>query len=243
MAAAEVRAEGVKRWADTGEERVPVLRGCSLAAAGGLTAIVGPSGAGKTSLLYCMSGLDAPDEGRVLVAGRDLYAMGEGARTRFLRQAAAFVFQSYNLVPYLTVEENATLPIALARGKVDRGRLRDLLGRFGLADRAKTPAGGLSGGEQQRAALVRALLSRPAVLFADEPTGALDTRNTALVLGVLREMADAGTTVVMVTHDVDAAATADRVAFVRDGLVTRVAGHCTPEQVLAGTREGAIGRG
>lgn len=91
MAAAEVRAEGVKRWADTGEERVPVLRGCSLAAAGGLTAIVGPSGAGKTSLLYCMSGLDAPDEGRVLVAGRDLYAMGEGARTRFLRQAAAFV--------------------------------------------------------------------------------------------------------------------------------------------------------
>lgn len=115
MAAAEVRAEGVKRWADTGEERVPVLRGCSLAAAGGLTAIVGPSGAGKTSLLYCMSGLDAPDEGRVLVAGRDLYAMGEGARTRFLRQAAAFVFQSYNLVPYLTVEENATLPIALAR--------------------------------------------------------------------------------------------------------------------------------
>ncbi|VWL93810.1 Bacitracin export ATP-binding protein BceA [Collinsella aerofaciens] len=109
MAAAEVRAEGVKRWADTGEERVPVLRGCSLAAAGGLTAIVGPSGAGKTSLLYCMSGLDAPDEGRVLVAGRDLYAMGEGARTRFLRQAAAFVFQSYNLVPYLTVEENATL--------------------------------------------------------------------------------------------------------------------------------------
>lgn len=171
MAAAEVRAEGVKRWADTGEERVPVLRGCSLAAAGGLTAIVGPSGAGKTSLLYCMSGLDAPDEGRVLVAGRDLYAMGEGARTRFLRQAAAFVFQSYNLVPYLTVEENATLPIALARGKVDRGRLRDLLGRFGLADRAKAPAGGLSGGEQQRAALVRALLSRPAVLFADEPTG------------------------------------------------------------------------
>ncbi|VWM02772.1 Lipoprotein-releasing system ATP-binding protein LolD [Collinsella aerofaciens] len=190
-----------------------------------------------------MSGLDAPDEGRVLVAGRDLYAMGGGARTRFLRQAAAFVFQSYNLVPYLTVEENATLPIALARGKVDRGRLRDLLGRFGLADRAKAPAGGLSGGEQQRAALVRALLSRPAVLFADEPTGALDTRNTALVLGVLREMADAGTTVVMVTHDVDAAATADRVAFVRDGLVTRVAGHCTPEQVLAGTREGAIGRG
>lgn len=243
MAAAEVRAEGVKRWADTGEERVPVLRGCSLAVAGGLTAIVGPSGAGKTSLLYCMSGLDAPDEGRVLVAGHDLYAMGEGARTRFLRQAAAFVFQSYNLVPYLTVEENATLPIALARGRVDRGRLRDLLGRFGLADRAKAPAGGLSGGEQQRAALVRALLSRPAVLFADEPTGTLDTRNTALVLGVLREMADAGTTVVMVTHDVDAAATADRVAFVRDGLVTRVAGHCTPEQVLAGTREEAVGRG
>ena len=216
--------ERTSRWARSARPKGGAAHGCG-----------GGEGRGRQALGRHGRGARPGPQG--------LYAMGEGARTRFLRQAAAFVFQSYNLVPYLTVEENATLPIALARGKVDRGRLRDLLGRFGLADRAKAPAGGLSGGEQQRAALVRALLSRPAVLFADEPTGALDTRNTALVLGVLREMADAGTTVVMVTHDVDAAATADRVAFVRDGLVTRVAGHCTPEQVLAGTREGAIGRG
>lgn len=152
----------------------------------GLTAIVGPSGAGKTSLLYVLSGLDRPDSGRVVIGGTDIYALDEERRSRFIRGHIGFVFQQYNLVPYLTVEENVMLPLSLAHRKADYIRVTQLLSRFGLRRRARTVVSALSGGEQQRVALCRALLLRPAVVFADEPTGALDTANSELVLGAAR---------------------------------------------------------
>lgn len=202
----------------------------------GLTAIVGPSGAGKTSLLYVLSGLDRPDSGRVTIGGTDVYALNEERRSRFIRGHIGFVFQQYNLVPYLTVEENVMLPLSLAHRKADYVQVTQLLSRFGLRQRAKTTVSALSGGEQQRVALCRALLMRPAVVFADEPTGALDTANSELVLQVLRELADAGSSVVMVTHDTDAAALADHVIFLRDGQVTHIAGRLTAEQIADGIR-------
>lgn len=202
----------------------------------GLTAIVGPSGAGKTSLLYVLSGLDRPDSGRVTIGGTDVYALNEERRSRFIRGHIGFVFQQYNLVPYLTVEENVMLPLSLAHRKADYIRVTQLLSRFGLRRRARTVVSALSGGEQQRVALCRALLLRPAVVFADEPTGALDTANSELVLQVLRELADSGSNVVMVTHDTDAAALADRVVFLRDGGITHIAGRLTAGQIVEGMR-------
>lgn len=202
----------------------------------GLTAIVGPSGAGKTSLLYVLSGLDRPDSGRVVIGGTDIYALDEERRSRFIRGHIGFVFQQYNLVPYLTVEENVMLPLSLAHRKADYIRGTQLLSRFGLRRRARTVVSALSGGEQQRVALCRALLLRPAVVFADEPTGALDTANSELVLQVLRELADSGSNVVMVTHDTDAAALADRVVFLRDGGITHIAGRLTAGQIVEGMR-------
>ncbi len=199
-----------------------------------MTAIVGPSGAGKTSLLYVLSGLDRPDSGRVTIGGTDVYALNE--TSRLIRGHIGFVFQQYNLVPYLTVEENVMLPLSLAHRKADYVQVTQLLSRFGLRQRAKTTVSALSGGEQQRVALCRALLMRPAVVFADEPTGALDTANSELVLQVLRELADAGSSVVMVTHDTDAAALADHVIFLRDGQVTHIAGRLTAEQDSDGIR-------
>ena len=202
----------------------------------GLTAIVGPSGAGKTSLLYVLSGLDRPDSGRVVIGGTDIYALDEERRSRFIRGHIGFVFPQYNLVPYLTVEENVMLPLSLAHRKADYIRVTQLLSRFGLRRRARTVVSALSGGEQQRVALCRALLLRPAVVFADEPTGALDTANSELVLQVLRELADSGSNVVMVTHDTDAAALADRVVFLRDGGITHIAGRLTAGQIVEGMR-------
>jgi putative ABC transport system ATP-binding protein len=204
---------------------------------------VGPSGAGKTSLLYCLSGLDKPDSGQVVIAGTDIYALSEEQRSRFIRSNIGFVFQQYNLVPYLTVEENVMLPLSLSHRKPDIVQVVQLLQRFGLRAKSNTTVSALSGGEQQRTALCRALLMRPAVVFADEPTGALDTANSALVLQVLRELADAGSSVVMVTHDTDAAALADRVVFLRDGQVTGVYGRLTAEQIVEGMRRALVRNG
>lgn len=215
-----------------------VLRECSVTFdPGSLTAIVGASGAGKTSLMHCLSGLDAPTAGQVLVEGRDVYAMSRQSRATFLRARVGFVFQQYNLVSYLSVEENVALPLSLAGRQVDRQTLTRLLGRFGLSTKRGAAAGALSGGEQQRVALCRVLLLRPSVVFADEPTGALDSTNSQLVLKVLRELADAGITVVVVTHDADAAARADRVVFMRDGSITGMGSGLDAEQVLAGMRQ------
>ncbi|GII94078.1 ABC transporter ATP-binding protein [Sinosporangium siamense] len=225
-----------------------ILRDCSLALPrAALTAIVGPSGAGKTSLMYCLSGLDRPDEGRVLLDGTDIYGLGRERRAKYLRNTVGFVFQQYNLISYLNVEENVLLPEQLAGRRVPREQVTAMLTQFGLQDKRKTVAGALSGGEQQRVALCRAMLLRPSIVFADEPTGALDSANSQLVLRILRDLTVQGTTVVMVTHDIDAAALADRVVFMRDGSITGVAGRLDGDAILARMRQlpvaGAASRG
>lgn len=215
-----------------------ILRDCSLDLPGGaVTAIVGPSGAGKTSLLYCLSGLDRPDEGQVLLAGKDIYSLGREHRARFLRDTVGFVFQQYNLIPYLSVEENVLLPEQLAHRRVPQEQVSRMPARFGLREKRKTVASALSGGEQQRVALCRAMLLRPAIVFADEPTGALDTSNSQLVLQILSDLAAQGTTVVMVTHDIDAASLADRVVFMRDGSITGISGRLDSDAILARMRQ------
>ena len=223
-----VRADRVGRQIETGEW---VLRECSLACPPGtLTAIVGASGAGKTSLMHCLSGLDSPTVGRVLIDGADPHAMSRQKRAEFLRQRVGFVFQQYNLIDYLSVEENVTLPLSLAGARVDPHALAHILQRFGLGEKTRTTARALS---------CRVLLQRPQFVFADEPTGALDTSNSRLVIDVLHEVAASGATVVMVTHDVDAAVRADRVVFMRDGVITGVGAGLNAAQVLAGIREQA----
>ncbi|WP_433217262.1 ABC transporter ATP-binding protein [Microtetraspora malaysiensis] len=190
---------------------------------GTFTAVMGPSGSGKSTLLHCAAGLDRPDSGAVVLDGRDLTGLDETTLTRLRRERMGFVFQSFNLVPTLTVAQNAVLPLEFAGRPADGRRVRGLLGRLGLGDRIGHRPAELSGGQQQRVAIARALLSQPAIIFADEPTGALDTQAAREVLGILREAVTAsGQTIVMVTHDPVAAAYADSVVFFADG---RIADH------------------
>ncbi|MDR8412870.1 ABC transporter ATP-binding protein [Nonomuraea sp. 3-1Str] len=184
------------------------------------TAVMGPSGSGKSTLLHCAAGLDRPTSGSVVLDGRDLRGMDETALTRLRRDRMGFVFQSFNLVPTLTVEQNVTLPLEFAGRRADRRRVRELLARLGLGDRTGHRPAELSGGQQQRVAIARALLSEPAVVFADEPTGALDTKVAREVLTILREAVSlTGQTIVMVTHDPVAASYADTVVFFADGRI------------------------
>lgn len=188
--------------------------------AGTFTAVMGPSGSGKSTLLQCAAGLDRPTSGTVTVAGTDLTGLGERALTLLRRDRIGFVFQSFNLLPSLTAAQNVALPLRLAGRRPSRAEVREALGRVGLAERAGHRPSQLSGGQQQRVALARALITRPAVLFGDEPTGALDTTTGRQVLTLLRELVDReGQTTVMVTHDPVAAARADRVVFLVDGRV------------------------
>ena len=191
---------------------------------GSFTAVMGPSGSGKSTFLACAAGLDTPTSGRVLLEGRDLAGLDEGARTRVRLQRIGFVFQSFHLMPYLSAEQNVALPLRLAGTRPDRERLRALLAAVGLEGRETHLPGDLSGGQQQRVAIARALITDPAVLLADEPTGALDTATAHQVLALLRRSVDdLGQTVVMVTHDPVAAAQADEVVFLVDGrLVGRM---------------------
>ena len=187
---------------------------------GSFTAVMGPSGSGKSTLLQCAAGLDRPTSGRVTLAGQDLTSLGERRLTRLRRDRIGFVFQSFNLMPALTAGQNVALPLRLAGRRPRRPEVRAALAAVGLGDRGGHRPGELSGGEQQRVAIARALLTAPAVLFADEPTGALDRRSGEQVLGLLRELADQRRqTVVMVTHDAHAAAYADRVLFLADGRI------------------------
>ena len=228
-----IRAEHITARATGAPGRAPILRVCSVELdGGGLTAVVGPSGAGKTSLLYCLSGLDRPDKGQVFINGTDIYSLNDEKRTRFLRETVSFVFQEYNLIDYITVEENIRLPHILARQRVAPAAVDRLLARFGLLDKRAARVSTLSGGEQQRVALSRAILMRPSVIFADEPTGALDTANTDTVLRVLRDMASQGCSVVMVTHDAESAALADRIVFMRDGAIAHVTGRLGADDIL-----------
>ncbi|MEE6273446.1 ABC transporter ATP-binding protein [Georgenia sp. MJ206] len=183
-----------------------------------LTAIMGPSGSGKSTLMHCMAGLDSPTSGRVVVDGTDISRMSQRQLTKLRRTRIGFVFQSYNLVPTLTAAENITLPLDIARTPVDRERLESVVRAVGLEDRLTHRPTELSGGQQQRVAAARALIARPAVVFADEPTGNLDSRSAAEVLSFLRRSVDElGQSVVMVTHEPTAAAYAHRVLFLADG--------------------------
>ncbi|PRY20579.1 ABC transporter ATP-binding protein [Pseudosporangium ferrugineum] len=216
-----VQLRQVSRVYGTGDRAVTALDAVTLGFRSGTgTAVMGPSGSGKSTLLHCAAGLDRPTGGKVVVAGTDLGPLTETARTRLRRAAIGFVFQSFNLMPALTAEQNVALPLLLAGAKPPRDAVRAALAEVGLADRARHRPSELSGGQQQRVAIARALITRPAVVFADEPTGALDTGSSREVLGLLRRLIDQhGLTVVMVTHDPVAAAYADRVVFLADGRV------------------------
>ncbi|MGW1193313.1 ABC transporter ATP-binding protein [Streptomyces sp. NPDC002559] len=212
-----VRLRSLRRAYD----RVDALDGVDLAVrAGTFTAVMGPSGSGKSTLLHCAAGLDRPTSGTVEVGGTELTGLSERRLTLLRRDLIGFVFQSFNLVPSLTAAQNVALPLRLAGRRPSRAEVREALARVGLADRAGHRPTELSGGQQQRVALARALITRPAVLFGDEPTGALDTATSREVMEMLRELVDLeGQTIVMVTHDPVAAAYADRVVFLVDGRV------------------------
>ncbi|MEV0389162.1 ABC transporter ATP-binding protein [Nonomuraea sp. NPDC050643] len=187
---------------------------------GRFVAVMGPSGSGKSTLLHCAAALDVPDSGTVTIGGVDAARLSETRRTELRRKHVGFVFQAYNLLPAITVEQNITLPLRLAGARPDPEWLGELVDRVGLRDRLHHRPGELSGGQQQRAAIVRALAARPDVVFADEPTGALDLRSAAEVLGLLRELVDdLGQSVVMVTHDPAAAARAHDTLVMADGKV------------------------
>ncbi|MFD6431505.1 ABC transporter ATP-binding protein [Streptomyces venezuelae] len=187
---------------------------------GTFTAVMGPSGSGKSTLLQCAAGLDRPTSGSVVVGGTELAGLSETRLTLLRRERIGFVFQAFNLLPSLTAEQNVALPLRLAGRRPKKAQVREALGQVGLADRARHRPSEMSGGQQQRVALARALITRPDVLFGDEPTGALDSWTGREVLALLRGMVDRdGQTVVMVTHDPVAAAHADRVVFLVDGRV------------------------
>jgi putative ABC transport system ATP-binding protein len=202
-----------------GAASVTALDKVSIALArGSFTAVMGPSGSGKSTFLHCAAGLDRPTSGTVSLGDTDLSRLKEVALTALRRERVGFVFQAYNLLPALTVEQNITLPLRLAGRQVEQGWLRQVVAQVGLADRLSHLPSELSGGQQQRVAIARALVTRPEVMFADEPTGALDTRTGRQVLTLLRGVVDHfGQTVLMVTHDPVAASFADRVVFLADG--------------------------
>jgi putative ABC transport system ATP-binding protein len=200
--------------------------------AGTFTAVMGPSGSGKSTLLQCAAGMDRVDAGEVLVAGLVLSRMNENALTRLRRDQIGFVFQSFNLVPSLTARQNVELPLRLAGQRPAPTETSRILAELGLADRGGHRPSQLSGGQQQRVAIARAMVTRPKVLFADEPTGALDSRTSREVLALLRNLVVAhGQTIVMVTHDPNAAARADRVIFLADGRIAGELTDPTPETV------------
>ncbi|MEU1396270.1 ABC transporter ATP-binding protein [Micromonospora zamorensis] len=214
---------------------IRALAGVSVAfAAGTFNAVMGPSGSGKSTLLHCAAGLDRPDSGQVLLAGQEIGGLREPRLTEARRQRVGFVFQSYNLLDSLSVWHNVLLPQRLAGVRPDQSWAREVMRRVGLTGRDNDRPSQLSGGQRQRVALARALAARPEVIFADEPTGALDLSTGREVLGLLREAVDAfGTTVVMVTHDPAAAAWADRVVFLADGRIVTELADPTAEKVAA----------
>jgi putative ABC transport system ATP-binding protein len=216
-----VVAENLDRRYGAGETAVDALRDVSVAIdPGKLTAVMGPSGSGKSTLMHILAGLDRPTNGSVAIAGRSITSMDDVELTRLRREHVGFVFQFFNLLPMLTAEENIVLPLAIAGEQVDRKWLAELVERVGLADRLGHRPAELSGGQQQRVAVARSLVTRPTVVFADEPTGNLDARSSAEILALLRAASDGfGQTIVMVTHDARAAAFADRVLFLLDGRI------------------------
>jgi putative ABC transport system ATP-binding protein len=231
---AVVAAADVTRRYGEGETAVDALRGVSLdVAQGHLTAVMGPSGSGKSTLMHILAGLDKPTAGTVTIEGIEITTLKDTDLTKLRRQHIGFVFQFFNLLPMLTAEENITLPLAIAGEKPDEAFFKDLIGKVGLADRLTHRPSELSGGQQQRVAIARALVSRPTVLFADEPTGNLDSATGHEILELMRDSVDSyGQTTVMVTHEARAAAIADRILFLADGLIVRDLPGATQHEVL-----------
>jgi len=234
-----VSATGLVRRYGEGATAVEALRGISLdVAEARMTAIMGPSGSGKSTLMHLLAGLDDPTEGSIVLAGTEIVGLGERKLTLLRRQTIGFVFQFFNLLPMLTAEENITLPLSIAGRKPDPAWLEELLDTVGIADRRGHRPAELSGGQQQRVAVARALITRPKVLFADEPTGNLDSRSSKEVLALLRRAVDDwGQTIVMVSHDAGAAAMADRILFLADGRIVRDLEESTAAEVLAAMQE------
>jgi putative ABC transport system ATP-binding protein len=223
----------VRRYGE-GDTAVDALRGVSVEIAKGrLTAVMGPSGSGKSTLMHILAGLDKPTSGEVSVAGVDITTMDDAALTVLRRDHIGFIFQFFNLLPMLTAAENIVLPLKLAGGKPDPAWLTELIDKVGLGDRLTHRPAELSGGQQQRVAVARALVSRPTVMFADEPTGNLDSTTGGEILALLRDSVDTlGQTTVMVTHDAQAAAIADRVLFLADGNIVRDLGRSSAHEIL-----------
>jgi putative ABC transport system ATP-binding protein len=242
-APAVVTARGLVRRYGEGDTAVDALRGVSVdVAAGRLTAVMGPSGSGKSTLMHILAGLDKPTAGDVSVAGVDVTGLDDTQLTRLRRDHIGFIFQFFNLLPMLTAAENIALPLKLAGGRPDRAWLAELIERVGLGERLSHRPSELSGGQQQRVAVARALVSRPTVMFADEPTGNLDSTTSGEILALLRDSVDTlGQTTVMVTHDAHAAAIADRVLFLADGHIVRDLGRSTAHEILE-TLEAVSGR-
>ncbi|MFB7908585.1 ABC transporter ATP-binding protein [Kitasatospora sp. NPDC059146] len=230
---AVLRLEDVHRTYGTGPEAVRALRGVDVGFdRGTFTAVMGPSGSGKSTLLQCSAGLDRPDRGRVVLDGTDLAGLTETQLTVLRRQRLGFVFQAFNLVGSLTAEQNVGLPLRLAGRRPDRAEVHRALAQVGLGERAGHLPSQLSGGQQQRVAIARALITKPRMLFADEPTGALDSSSSRDVLALLRDLVDReGQSTVMVTHDPVAAAHADRVLFLADGRIVDDLPRPTAQQV------------
>ena len=202
-------------------------------ARGEMTAIMGPSGSGKSTLMHCMAGLDQPTSGKVMVEGLEVSSMNQRQLTRFRREQIGFIFQSFNLVPTLSAEENILLPLQIAKRPIDREWFNQVVKVVGLEKRLTHRPSQLSGGQQQRVACARAIMARPSVIFADEPTGNLDSRSSREVLGFLRDsVRDYGQSIVMVTHDPRAASFADRVLVLADGNITRDMQHPTYNEIL-----------
>jgi putative ABC transport system ATP-binding protein len=229
-----VEATGIVRRYGSGDTCVNALRGVDLdIAAGRLTAVMGPSGSGKSTLMHILAGLDQPTEGSVTIAGQDITQLGDNELTLLRREHIGFIFQFFNLLPMLTAQENVVLPLTLAGVKPDHDWVRELTSTVGLSDRLSHRPSELSGGQQQRVAIARALVSRPTIMFADEPTGNLDSRTGGEILALLREtVSELGQTTVMVTHDAHAAAIADRILFLADGEIVRDLGPSTAHEIL-----------
>ena len=234
-----VEAVGLSRRYGEGDNAVDALRGVSLQVPSGqYTAVMGPSGSGKSTLMHLLAGLDRQTDGSVVIGGREITGMSDKALTKLRRDNVGFIFQAFNLLPTLTAEENILLPSRIAGRKVDDAVLDALVERVGLGDRRDHKPSELSGGQQQRVAVARALVSRPTILFADEPTGNLDSRSGAEILQLLRETVDEdGQTILMVTHDPRAAAQADRVLFLADGEIVRDLVAPSEDQILAAIGE------
>ena len=234
-----VSAENLTRRYGTGETAVDALCGVSLdVPKGQLTAVMGPSGSGKSTLMHILAGLDKPTEGDVTIAGTSIQELNDTELTKLRREHIGFIFQFFNLLPMLSAKENVLLPLSIAGEKPDKAWVDELMGRIGLENRSSHRPSELSGGQQQRVAIGRALVSRPTIVFADEPTGNLDSKTSGEILELMRSSVDSyQQTTVMVTHDARAAAIADRILFLADGNIVKELPRSDPREVVAAMEE------